>query len=173
MKFIFVTLVSIIISCSAADAQFGDTLLRVKDQAAKMGQSLLIGDYKTFANYNNSRMLKLMGGEEKMTAALVKSIGDMKIKGIYIKSITFDEPSKIVKSGKELQSTIAQHTEVSTTQGRAVSTSTLIALSEDNGKTWTFLDTLNKDMATLKKIIPGLSSVIIIPASKPPVIYKF
>lgn len=169
--------VLIILLCTGmsflSNAQINDTMQIVKAKADKMGEAFMSGDYKTFAKYNNPTMLKLMGGESKMTAALTKSIVDMKAKGITIISITFDEPSKIVKNGKVLQCTIAQHTEVKTTPGRAISTSTLIALSTDNGKNWTFLDTLNKDMPTIKKIIPNLSSDIIIPPPQPPVRYQF
>ena len=98
-----------------------------------------------------------------MVAVLTKSTNDMKLKGMSFTNITFDEPSKIVKSGKELQATIAQHTEIKLSQGRLVSTSTLIAVSVDNGVNWTFIDTFNKDMATLRKAMPNLSDVLTIP----------
>ncbi len=149
-----------------------DTSKIVREQANKMGQAFISNDYKTFATYNNPKMLKLMGGESKLVQALTKSITDLKQKGMTIKSITFDDASKIIKSGKELQCTITQHTEVNISSGRVISTSTLIGLSTDNGKNWTFLDTLNKNMIAIKKIIPNLNSAIIIPPPRPPVRYS-
>lgn len=86
-------------------------------------------------------------------------------------NITFDEPL-IVKSGNELQATIAQHTEIKLSQGRLVSTSTLIAISTDKGSNWTFIDTSNKEMATLRKALPNLSPTITIPPQQPPVRYN-
>jgi hypothetical protein len=83
-----------------------------------------------------------------------------------------DEPSKIVKSGKEMQATVTQHTEIKLPQGRLVSISTLIAVSTDNGINWTFIDTSNKDMVTLRKALPNLSPSITIPPQEPPVRYK-
>jgi hypothetical protein len=144
----------------------------LKEQAAKMGSAFISGDYKTFAKYNHPKILQIIGGEAKMAAALVKTVADMKSKGMSFKSITFGEPSAIVKSGKELQATISQHTEINTSPGRAISTSTIIAISTDNGINWTFMDTLNKDMATIKKMLPNLSPAITIPPQQPPVRYN-
>ena len=144
----------------------------LKEQATKMGSAFVGGDYKTFAKYNNPKILQIVGGEAKMTAALIKTITDMKAKGMSFKSITLGDPSAIVKCGKELQATIPQHTEISTSPGRAVSTSTLIGISTDNGMNWTFIDTLNKDIVTIKKLLPNLSPAITIPPQQPQVRYN-
>lgn len=144
----------------------------LKQQAGKMGTAFVSGDYKTFANYTYPFVLKLMGGASKMIEILNDGTNDMKTKGMSFSNITFDEPSKIVKSGKELQATIAQHTEIKLPQGRLVSTSTLIAISTDNGVNWTFIDTSNKEMETLRKTFPNLSSALVIPKPQPPVRYN-
>ncbi len=144
----------------------------LKQQVNKMGVAFVSSDYKAFAAYTYPLILKSMGGASKMAAVLTKSTNDMKAQGMSFTNITFDEPSKIVKSGKELQATIAQHTEIKLSQGRLVSTSTLIAVSADNGVSWTFIDTSNKDMATLRKALPNLSTAISVPPQQPPVHYN-
>ena len=141
-------------------------------QATKMGSAFVSGDYKTFAKYTYPLVLKSMGGATRMADVLTKTTNDMKLQGMSFSNITFDAPSKIVKSGKELQATIAQHTEIKLSQGRLISTSTLIAVSSDNGINWTFIDTSNKDMATLRKALPNLSPAINIPPQQPPVRYN-
>ena len=47
------------------------------------------------------------------------------------------------------------------------------SISTDNGINWTFIDTSNKDMATLIKALPNISPALIIPAQQPPVHYSF
>ncbi len=84
----------------------------LKQQASKMGIAFISGDYKVFANYTYPLILKSMGGASKMAALLTKTTDDIKAQGMSFNVITFDEPSKIIKSGKELQATIAQHTEI-------------------------------------------------------------
>lgn len=137
-----------------------------------MGQAFIGGDYTTFANYTYPKLLAAMGGANKMAATLIKVTNDMKLKGMSFNAITFDEPSKIVKSGKELQATIAQHTDIKVPDGRTVTTSTLIAISTDNGINWTFVDTSNKNIAALRKVMPNLSPSITIPSQQPPVHYN-
>jgi hypothetical protein len=144
----------------------------LKQQAGKMGSAFVSSDYKAFANYTYPLVLKSMGGASKMAATLAKTTNSMHAQGMNFSNITFDAPSKIVKSGKELQATIAQHTEIKLSQGRLITTSTLIAISTDNGSTWTFIDASNKDMATLRKALPNLSSTITIPPQQPPVRYS-
>jgi len=170
---------SIIISILFSTVLFVDSFGQVKDasqnlkqQAGKMGAVFVSGDYTTFAKYTYPKLLAAMGGETKMEQSLAKVVNDMKLKGMSFNAITFDEPSKIIKSGKELQATIAQHTDIKVPDGRAVSTSTLIAISTDNGINWKFIDTSNKNIAALRKAMPNLSTTITIPPQQPPVHYN-
>jgi hypothetical protein len=144
----------------------------IKQQAGKMAQAFISGDYKTFVSYTYKPMVQGTGGAAKMEQSLAKVVNDMKLKGMSFNNITFDEPSTIVKSGKELQATIAQHTDIKVPNGRAVSTSTLIAISTDNGVNWTFIDTSNKNIEALRKAMPNLSPSITIPPPQPPVRYN-
>lgn len=155
------------------NTQIKNASQNLKQQANQMGSAFVSSDYMTFARYTYPLILKSMGGATRMADVLTKTTDDMKAKGMTFSNITFDEPSKIVKSGKELQATIAQHTEIKLSQGRLISTSTLIAVSTDKGVTWAFIDTSNKDMATLRKVLPNLSPSIIIPPQQPPVHYSF
>lgn len=137
----------------------------IKVQAEKMGAAFIAADYKIFAKFTYPKVLQLMGGEAKMATVLSKSIDAMKARGMSVSAITFSEPTKIIRAGKELQCTVEQHTEISQLNRKAVTTSVLIAISADNGINWTFIDTSNKDMATLRKMLPNLSKDINIPAS--------
>lgn len=163
-------LVSMVFPCKA---QVKNASQNLQDQTKKMSTAFLNSDYKAFANYTYPLILKSMGGATRMANVLTKTTDDMKEQGMSFSNITFSEPSKIVRSGKELQATIAQHTEIKLTQGKLLITSTLIAVSIDNGVNWTFIDTSNKDMTTLRKALPNLSPSIIIPPQQPPVHYDF
>jgi len=155
-----------------SNAQVKEASQNLKQQANKMAQAFISGDYMTFVSYNYKPMVQGTGGTVKMEQSLLKVLANMKAKRMSVSAITFDEPSTIVKSGKELQATIAQHTDIKMTYGRSVSTSTLIALSTDNGVNGTFLDTSNKDISALRKAIPNLSTAITIPPQQLPVHYN-
>ncbi|TWI98624.1 hypothetical protein JN11_02812 [Mucilaginibacter frigoritolerans] len=145
----------------------------MQKQADIMGKVFLKGDYQTFAKYTYPAIVNAMGGEIRMATVLANSASSMKTQGMTFDNITFDSPSKIVKSGNELQCTLQQHTTIKLVNGRAVATSTLIAISKDGGKNWLFVDTSNKDVATMRKALPNLSTAIIIPPQQKPAFYSF
>ena len=156
---------------SLGGAQVAGAVGHLKEQAQKMGASFVGGDYATFVGYTYPTIVRLVGGSAKMVDLLDKSMANMKVQGTTFTKISFDEPSRIVVSGKEVQATIAQHTEIKLTPGRLLNTSTLIAISADNGLHWTFIDTSNKDLAALRKALPNLSAALVVPPQAPPVHY--
>lgn len=160
-------------SYSQTKLETGNLLnLQAQHQANIMGNAFIKGDYETFEKYTYPAIVNAMGGKDRMTAALINSANDRKAKGMIISSIIVDNPSKIVKSGSELQCTLQQHTTIKLNNGTVVATSTLIAISLDGGKNWSFVDTSNKDASTMRKMLPNLSTAIIIPPEQQPVYYK-
>lgn len=168
MRLLFLTLI-VATNLLTAFAQVPDAAKNLKQQAEKAGNSMVHGDYKMLAKYTYPPIVKMMGGAENMEAAVQKLMANMKAQGVTFNKVSFGEPSKIMKSGKELQSTIPQHLEMQVKDSKLVNTSTLIAISGDNGANWTFVDTSNKDMATIKKLLPNLSPAISIPPAQGPV----
>ncbi|MBS1748195.1 MAG: hypothetical protein JST21_18705 [Bacteroidetes bacterium] len=173
MKLLFTKIFFCVLITLNSFGQTKDASQSLKQDANKMSAAFLASDYTTFAKYTYPAILQMMGGTNNMSEVLSKTTANMKAQGMSFSNITFGEPSAIVKSGNELQCTIPQHTEIKLSAGgRIIATSTLIAISTDNGKSWTFIDTSNKDMATLHKALPNLSSAITIPPPQPPVRYN-
>ncbi|THU39220.1 hypothetical protein FAM09_11945 [Niastella caeni] len=140
--------------------------------ASEMASLLNSGDYKGFLKYIHPIRISAGGGEAKMITLLNNQNAQLKSKGVQIKGTVFDQPSEIVKSKNELQCTISQHTELKPAKGRVVTHTTLIAISNDNGKSWKFVDASNLDMAIIRKMFPNLSSKITIPPKQQPTVYK-
>jgi hypothetical protein len=141
----------------------------VKDQAAKMGQALIQGNYKTFVHYTYPGIVKMSGGPDQLAAQLKTVMNQMNAGGVVVTGVSFGAASKVVTSGTELQCTLEQHTAMNVPDGKIINTTTLICLSEDGGKNWTFVDTSNKDMATIRQLLPNLNSQIVVPKAPPPV----
>lgn len=135
----------------------------VKKQANEMGDAFIKGDYKSFVKFTHPTLIQVMGGENKMISTLTKTINQTKSQGVSFLSIAFDSPTTIVKTKNELQCTIAQHLTAQVPNGKITNSSTLIAVSIDNGKKWYFVDTTNKDLSQIKQLLPNLSSEIVIP----------
>lgn len=135
----------------------------IKKESKAMGDAFIRADYKSFIKFTHPMLLQVMGGENKMIATLTKTINQTKNQGVSFLNITFDYPTKIVKSKNELQCTIEQHLTAQVPNGKTTNSSTLIAVSMDNGKKWYFVDTTNKDISQIKQLLPNLSSEIVIP----------
>ena len=143
-----------------------------KEQAEIMSKAFISRDFKTVAHYTNPAVVEAMGGEAASEKMLEQLVANMQQKGIIFKGVVVDKVTKMVKAGNELQCTVPQHMEIKLPGKRIVVTSILIGVSTDGGKDWTFIDTSNKDMATIRKMLPRLSTDIVIPPSQPPVEYK-
>jgi hypothetical protein len=167
----------LLLFCSVTNAQQKITLTdenkltNLKRQVDSMGTAFVNADYNTFCKYTYPAVLKSMGGAQKMGKFLSETTDEIKEKGMSFSKITYGEPGKIFKSGKELQATIPQSTEIKLRRGRVVSTSTLIAFSSDNGMNWTFVDASDKSMVMLRRSLPNISKEITLPPHEKPVQY--
>jgi len=161
----------------SANAQTGNTdstamNTTLKQQADTMAQLLLKKDYNNFIKYTYPAIITMAGGKEKLLAGLTTAMKNMEAQGFTFSKIELGEPSKMIRTDKELQCTVPQILELKTTDGRLVTKSTLIAVSKDNGRKWYFIDTQGKDISTLKKQLSNLSSALVIPAKEQPLFYK-
>jgi len=167
-KILFIALFPVLCHL-ATTAQEKNAPDNLKHDATEMGAAFLKEDYKTFVHYSHPKIVTMMGGQDKMAGSLSQMIEGMKRKGMAFLNITFGEPSKLIKAGAEWQCTLPQRTEIQMPDGKIRVTSTLIAISSDNGRHWVFVDTSNKDIAAIKKVLPNISSAIVIPPPQPPV----
>src|SRR3569833_324014 len=144
----------------------------IKEQANAMGQAFLREDYDVFAGYLYPAIINSMGGKKQMAATLGNTVSNLKANGMSFSDINVDNTSKIVKMHNELQCTLQQHTTIKTPNSKVVTTSTLVAVSEDGGKHWFFIDTSNKNEKDIRKALPNLSPNIVIPPQQKPVVYR-
>ena len=137
----------------------------VKKQAEKMGQLLLEKKYKAFNRYMHPKLVETSGGYEKMEQVLAEETSRMESRNIHLASITVDTPSAIHSSNGELQCIVTQTLELKGLTGDYSKKlrSVMLAVSSDQGKNWVFLEVSNKDTDEIKKLIPSLSSQLVIP----------
>ncbi|HRO41432.1 MAG TPA: hypothetical protein PL009_01265 [Flavipsychrobacter sp.] len=148
--------------CFAATAQS-----TIKEQAEKMGAALIGKDYKTFVTFTHPTIIKEMGGTEKMAAAIEKQMKGME-QTAQILSISYDEPSSVVKEGNELQCTVPQTMILKTPQGKILTKSTLIGISTNGGAHWYFVDAGERDINAVKASLPNVSRKLELPTPVPP-----
>ena len=92
----------------------------------------------------------------------------MKQFGAEIKRVTIGNPGKIINFNHQLQAIVPQTTEMKFMASTITLESTLIAISDDKGKHWYFVDTSIYRGDKIKSSLPNLSPELQIPPMKPP-----
>jgi len=133
-----------------------------------MGKYFIAKDYKNFVKYTHPTTMGLMGGEEITIQLMKDGFGALEAEGVTFNNISFTAPTKILTHEEELQCTLTQMIEMKVVGGTLTVFATLVAVSQDDGKNWYFADTAGNDLATMRKLIPGLSPKLIIPEAMEP-----
>ncbi len=157
-------------------AQYTQQLTTVREQAKVFAEATIKKDYKTIMDYTNIEGFP-KGKLSKMTKERVLKIlqtadEQMAQQGRVIKSIQIGAVLSIIKVGFEFQCTLEQINDTKMQYGSIISKTTLLAISEDNGKTWKFTDGTGRDLNDMKKIIPHLSDKLVFTKAESPKLIK-
>ena len=148
-----------------ASAQYETT---IKIQAMEMAKAILAKDVEKAVQYLPPKLVEASGGKAKVLVVRDSLNKFMQQFGAEIKKITIGNPGKVVLYKDQLQTTLPQITQIRFMQGTVVIESTLIAISEDKGKHWYFIDNNIYRSGKLKDALPGLSPELVIPPMKKP-----
>jgi hypothetical protein len=140
----------------------------IKSQALEMGKALAAGDAKTFSRYMLPELLEPSNGIGKANITMDSAFAMFKAFGGNVERITYGNPGRIVKYNKELQSTLPQVTSITSPFADIEVSSTLVAISRDDGRNWYFVDTSINKVEQLKAKLPNLSPDLVIPEPAPP-----
>lgn len=145
----------------------------LKAKATAMAESFLKGDYKTFVKFTYPKVIQMMGGEDKMIAVLKQGIEQLEGQGFAVKSVHVGLTSQAAMAGTEIHTLVLQSLIMSAPGGTLTSNSYLLAISQDGGKNWYFVDTAPlHDERTLKAIFPNYNKQLELPEKQPPVFVK-
>ncbi len=140
----------------------------IKTQALEMARAMAKKDFEKAATF----LYPTLTAEAKkqmqapgMMDSLSKKMEQFKPE---IKRITIGNPGEVVTHNKVMQALLPQEMEIKTTLMSIAFETTLVALSDDKGKKWYFVDANMYREDGIKKKLPELSPKLIIPAMKPP-----
>jgi len=154
------------ISVGLTEAQPMETV--IKTQAIEMGRALVAGDVKTFSRFMLPELVEAGKETGKTQMTMDSAFAVFKSFGGKVERITYGNPGKMVIYKNELQSTLPQTTEITSPFADVVLSSTLVAISRDNGKNWYFIDASAGKIEQLKTKLPNLSPELVIPEPTPP-----
>src|SRR5262249_31172947 len=109
-------------------------------EATRMYQAFIGRDMKTFAGFTHPRIVELAGGRDSMIGIVEKGLAQMKAQGLAFKTVVVSKPSQIVHAGTQTQAILPMNVVMSAPKGEIHTTSHLLGVSSDGGKSWTFID---------------------------------
>jgi hypothetical protein len=140
----------------------------IKQAAMEMGNALVKKDGDRFLSYMHPSMISLAGGKTQLRLMADSAFKVVEQVGGRVSRISFGNPSPVLQYRNTLQAVISQQMLLTTLLGNAELSSSLIAISADKGKTWTFIDTNLFNVKQIKSAMPDISPELVIPKAAPP-----
>lgn len=138
----------------------------IKKNAEICAQAQLELDFEKFIPYVPEKLLGFMGGKEGLENTIKQGTEEMKRRGITMDKVKIGKPDEPKKYGRLLAGLVPQELTLTTPQGKLVTKSHFIAISEDKGENWVFLDCATINDAKLGILYPSLKGKINIPATE-------
>lgn len=140
----------------------------IKGQAMEMGKALAAGDVETFSRFMHPSVMKMAGGKDKVREMADTMNKVFKQFGGSVTRILIGNPAKVISYQKTLQTTLPQTTTIETSFADIEVQSTLVAISNNKGKDWYFIDTSIYQEAKIRKELPDISPDLVIPPPAKP-----
>jgi hypothetical protein len=125
-------------------------------------------DYTKMVDLTYPKLVDLLGGREKMLAEMSNQMKSMEAEGVELLSTVPSPPTQFVHESNGIYAVVPVTTKIKAKDGMFQTEGSLIAISNDGGTSWTFIDATGKDQTELKKLLPHLDKLNL-PAEKPPV----
>ena len=137
-------------------------LLAARKSAARMQDAAKRGDWGRVLQYTYPALVERMGGRDKAVAFMKKQSRNIKFL-----SVKLGEPRQAVRVGDQtIQVTLPTTVRMAGPISQAEIDSTLLGVSRDGGRTWTFVDVQNPDQ--VRAVVPDLSPALELPARGKP-----
>ena len=140
----------------------------VKRQANVVAKALLNSDFKTVVDHTYPKAVELGGGKAKLVQMMSAGINQMKAQGFAFEKITIGEPGKFYKAGTQIHCLVPEKLIMKTSKGRMAAGSSLLAVSDDKGKSWSFLDLNKGTISSIKTLFPNFNNNLVIPQPAAP-----
>lgn len=144
----------------------------VRNAAIIMSNALLKNDLGVLADYTHPKILEAVGGKAKMIALVKASIAVIEARGLTFRSFSIGKIGEFYSDGKDLYCVVPQKILMNTKGGYVSSLSSVLGISEDEGKTWKFVSAGNIGRERLEAIFTGLPDGLDISPQTEPVFYE-
>ena len=142
---------------------------KILDGANKAAEAFVTGDHEQFIGLIYPKLVEVLGGKEEMLSMLKSASDRMESQGVKILSQSADSVSEVVTAGDELHAVVTTKLELQVPGGRVSQKSFMIAVSSDEGASWTYLDGPQlSDETSRQAILPNFNAELVLPKQEQP-----
>jgi hypothetical protein len=166
MKHATITCILILVLATASFAQADSASIapRIRAAADSMLMAFKQKDYRTFARFNNEKLVESLGGEENFAAFLDKQIKSLE--ELQFTEIRTGRIIRVMPYQNTWQCIVEQQSQVRIPEQVMSTISHLVGLSTDGGYTWHFADANQGTVEQFRTIMPELNPAMPIPKKK-------
>ena len=149
-----------------ADEKLKSDLSSLKTQAEEVGKVTIDRNFEKLVNLTYPVIVQKFGGKEKMVAFLSKDSQQMKVDGISLLTMEVGQPAQIEKVDSQVFALLPIKMTIKTPDGKFLGESSLVGISDDDGKSWKFISSI--DQTRFNSVFPKAGEKIRMPKEKPP-----
>jgi hypothetical protein len=138
-------------------------------QAKQLNEAFGKRDFASFVDLIHPKVVEMAGGRERMVSDMAKEIKQMEAEGVTILSSESGGPTQVVRDAGSIYAVLPTITKTRTQTGVFQSESNMIAVSNDEGANWKFIDASGQSNGELNKLIPGVADKLKLPPDKTPI----
>jgi hypothetical protein len=135
----------------------------IREGARQAAGAIVDRDYETLIDWTYPKLVRRMGGRERMLEAFQQGTRDMDSRGVRLLSVEIGEPEQLTHREPYVFAVVPESLTMQYPDGKASTHSVLIAISQDNGRTWKFIDRGPHDEDTIRGILAYFPSTITLP----------
>ena len=165
---------AISIGCNRAPQPQGQSATRSENypsltaRTKELEEAIGRKDYAKMVDLTYPKLVESLGGRDKMFAEMSNEMKSMEAEGVELLSTVPSPPTQFVHESNGVYAVVPVTTKIKARDGIFQTEGSLIAISNDGGTSWTFVDATGKDQTELRKLLPNLDKLNL-PAEKPPV----
>jgi len=148
---------------------FAQDKAKIKAAATQTTNAIIKGDYAAVADHSYPKLLAEVGGKQAFIKTMNQAMDMMKKQGIVIEKVTVGDPGEIYPVGKDILCVVPETITVKMQSRYLTTTTPMVAVSSDKGKTWYFVDTSSSSPQKLKELFPAYNGKPSIPRPTNPI----
>ncbi|MDB6076271.1 MAG: hypothetical protein JWO82_18 [Akkermansiaceae bacterium] len=165
-------LTALVLGFLSSGALADDYTATIKKQAQACADAMIAKNFEAMADTTHPRVLEAMGGREQMLTTVKAAVAKIEEQGFKITSSEIGTPEDVKKIGAMTVSIVPDRIVIKVPGGKLTSESHLLGISEDEGKTFKFIDIGPIKKEQLEQIFPEFAGQLTLPERKQPVMEK-